>query len=402
MLTKRTKKKHLGLPYVAKRFFHLVQYSYFKMIKTYLLFIFSILSCSLPLLAKPIDIFFGTSGRSAEGIYYVTFNPENGKFTPTKLTANIGFPGFLTTHPNGKILYSVGRWDEGTGALGYHIGPKGELKEFTRIVCPDGGGCHIAVHPSGKFLLTAQYGGGSVALFPLDKNGKLGEPTVTEHEGGSKIVERRQESPHPHWTGFSPDGKYALIPDLGLDQIVIYKVDTNGPAIIHHGVAQSIPGGGPRHMRFSMDGKFIYLLNELSLSVTTFAWDDKKGTAKRLTTTPAISEEVKAGESFNSSAEILVHPSGKFVYSSNRGHDTVSVYQANPKTGKLKVVQVQPIRGAFPRNINLTPNAKWLLAAGADSNTVTAHRIDQETGKLTYQRGSIINVPSPICILFVQ
>ena len=138
------------------------------------------------------------------------------------------------------------------------------------------------------------------------------------------------------------------------------------------------------------------------MSVTTFAWDDKKGTAKRLTTTPAISEEVKAGESFNSSAEILVHPSGKFVYSSNRGHDTVSVYQANPKTGKLKVVQVQPIRGAFPRNINLTPNAKWLLAAGADSNTVTAHRIDQETGKLTYQRGSIINVPSPICILFVQ
>ena len=155
-------------------------------------------------------------------------------------------------------------------------------------------------------------------------------------------------------------------------------------------------------MRFSTDGKFIYLLNELSLSVTTFAWDAKKGTAKRLTTTPTISEEVKAGESFNSAAEILVHPNGEFVYSSNRGHDTVSVYQANPKTGKLKVVQVQPIRGAFPRNINLTPDADWLLAAGADSNTVAAHRVDQETGKLTYQRGSVINVPSPICILFVE
>ena len=155
-------------------------------------------------------------------------------------------------------------------------------------------------------------------------------------------------------------------------------------------------------MRFSTDGKFIYLLNELSLSVTTFGWDAQKGTAKRLTTTPSLSEEVKAGESFNSSAEILVHPNGQVVYSSNRGHDTVSVYQANPKTGKLKVIQVQPIRGAFPRNINLTPNANWLLAAGADSNTVAAHSVDPKTGKLTYQRCSVINVPSPICILFLD
>ena len=372
------------------------------MIKTYLLYILSIFSFSLPLLAKPIDIFFGTGGRGAEGIYYATFNPENGKFTPSKLAAEIGSPGFLTTHPDGKILYSLGRWDGGSGALGYHIGPKGELKEFTRIACPDGGGAHIAIHPSGKFLLTAQYGGGSVAMFPLDKEGNLQTPTVIEHQGGSKVVERRQESPHPHWTGFSPDGKYALIPDLGLDQIVIYKVDSKKPFISKHGVAQSVPGGGPRHMRFSTDGKFIYLLNELSLSVTTFAWDAQKGTAKRLTTTPSLSEEVKAGESFNSSAEILVHPNGQVVYSSNRGHDTVSVYQANPKTGKLKVIQVQPIRGAFPRNINLTPNANWLLAAGADSNTVAAHRVDPKTGKLTYQRGSVINVPSPICILFLD
>ena len=117
---------------------------------------------------------------------------------------------------------------------------------------------------------------------------------------------------------------------------------------------------------------------------------------------PAISEETKAGETFNSSAEILVHPDGQTVYSSNRGHDSVSVYRANPKTGKLKVIQVQPVRGAFPRNVNLTPDATWLLAAGADSNTVAAHRVDPKTGKLTYQRGSIVNVPSPICILFAK
>jgi 6-phosphogluconolactonase len=155
-------------------------------------------------------------------------------------------------------------------------------------------------------------------------------------------------------------------------------------------------------MRFSTDGKFIYLLNELTLSVTTFAWDALKGTTKILTTEPALSEQDKEGETFNSSAEILVHPNGHFVYSSNRGHDSVSVYRANPKSGKLKVIQVQPVRGAKPRNVNLTPDASWLLAAGADSNTVTAHRVDPKTGKLRYQRGSIVNVPSPICILFAK
>ena len=374
-----------------------------SLMKTLRLLLLSTLSFTFFCLgsAKPLDVFFGTGGRGAEGIYHATFNPDNGKFSPARLAAKIGSPGFLTLHPNGKILYSVGRWEGGTGAVGYRV-DGGELKEFTRMACPDGGGCHIAVHPSGKFLLTAQYGGGSVALFPLDSSGKLGEPSVTEHEGGSKVVERRQESPHPHWTGFSPDGKYALVPDLGLDQIVIYKVDASKPAINPHGIGQSVPGGGPRHMRFSTDGKFIYLLNELTLSVTTFAWDAAKGTAKTLTTEPALSEQDKESETFNSSAEILVHPNGRFVYSSNRGHDSVSVYRANPKSGKLKVVQVQPVRGAFPRNVNLTPDASWLLAAGADSNTVAAHRVDPKTGKLLYQRGSIVNVPSPICILFAK
>ena len=122
-------------------------------------------TCS-EILAKPIDLFFGTGGRNSEGIYHATFNPENGKFTPAKLAAKIGSPGFLSMHPNGQILYSLGRWDGSAGTLGYRIGSKGELKEFTRMACPDGSGTHIAVHPSGRFLITAQYGGGSVAIFP--------------------------------------------------------------------------------------------------------------------------------------------------------------------------------------------------------------------------------------------
>ena len=153
-------------------------------------------------------------------------------------------------------------------------------------------------------------------------------------------------------------------------------------------------------MRFSKDGKFIYLLNELSLSTSVFSWDAAKGEATLVSTTPTLSEETKAGETHNSAAEILVHPEGPFVYSSNRGHDTVTVYRTADGGAALEVIQVQPIRGAFPRNINLDPTGKWLLAAGADSHTIAVHAVDPDTGRLTYQRGAIIHVPAPICILF--
>lgn len=352
------------------------------------------------LLAEPLHVYFGTGGKGADGIYHATFHSETGKLGEPTRAAEITSPGFLAVHPEGDKLYAVASVGKEGGVAAYSIGAAGSLEFLTFVPTGDGGGAHIAVHPSGKFLLTAQYGGGSVALFPLDEKGIPGPATVTEHAGGSGVFENRQQAPHPHWCGFSPDGRFALIPDLGLDGIVIYKVDADAPAITKHSFAESVPGGGPRHMRFSADGKFIYLLNELSLSVTTFAWDAAKGTTEKRSVTPALSEAVMAAESFNSAAEILVHPSGKFVYSSNRGHDTVSVFEADPATGVLAVIQVQPVRGVFPRNINLSPDAKWLLAAGADSNTVAVHAVDPETGKLTYQRGNIINLPSPICILF--
>ena len=152
-------------------------------------------------------------------------------------------------------------------------------------------------------------------------------------------------------------------------------------------------------MRFSVDGQFIYLLNELSLSVTTFAYDAEKGTTKRLSTTPALSDKVKAGEAFNSASEILVHPNGKFVYSANRGNDSVTVYRAHPSTGRLRVTEVEPIRGSWPRNINMDATGRWLLAAGAHSNTISVFEIDQESGELTFQTRRVINVPGSICIL---
>jgi len=345
--------------------------------------------------AAPIDVYIG-----GKGISLAKFDTDTGKLSAPKPTSETGGAGFLAWHPDGKTLYAVTSVTGGAGVAGYHVKDDGSLERFTESPITDGGGTHVAVHPSGKFLLTAQYGGGSTAFFPLDDLGKLGEVTVHEHEGGSKVVGRRQDSPHPHWCGFSPDGKYSFTPDLGTDNIHIFKVDLEKPAISPHGLAQSVPGGGPRHMRFSVDGKFIYLLNELALSVTTFAYDAAAGSAKRISTTKSLSDEAKAKENFNSSAEILVHPSGKFVFSSNRGNDSITCFRANPATGKLTVTEVEPIRGAWPRNINIDPTGKFVLAAGANSNTISVFKTDQETGELTFQIRSIVNVPRPTCILF--
>jgi 6-phosphogluconolactonase len=350
--------------------------------------------------AETRHVYFGTGGPAAEGIYRATFNSETGTLTAAVLAHSITAPGFLALHPDGTKLYAVASQENVGGVAAYRIADGGELEFFHFESTGNGGAAHLAVHPSGRFLLTAQYGGGSVSILPLDADGKPGIATVTKHAGASGVVPERQKSPHPHWVGYSPDGKFALVPDLGMDAIVIYAIDPAEPAIHRHGIATAVAGGGPRHMRFSNDGRFIYLLNELSLSVSIFSWDAATGGTGLLSTVAALSEEDKAAESFNSAAEILVHPAGPFVYSSNRGHDSVTVYQTGDDGGSLEVIQVQPVRGAFPRNINLDPTGKWLLAAGADSNTVSVHAVDPDSGRLTYQRGAIINVPSPICILF--
>lgn len=352
--------------------------------------------------APDFHLFIGTGGPGAKGIYRAPFDSASGRLGAAELAAEAGNPGFLAVHPDGETLYAAATIGGVPGAAAYRIGRDGGLTLINAAPTGDGGAAHIAVHPSGRFAATAQYGGGSVAVFPLGEGGRLGAATVLKHSGGSRVVPQRQETPHPHYVGWSPDGRFALVPDLGLDAIVIYRVVAGAPYLERHGLAAGPAGGGPRHLKFSPDGRFIYLLNELSLALTTFAWDAAAGAARRLGTVPSLSEEAKAGEASNSGAEIVVHPGGRFAYFSNRGHDSVTVYRIDPATGAAEVVQVQPIRGAFPRNINLAPGGGWLLAAGADSNTVAVHRVDPATGRLTYQTKGVVTVPAPICLVFVR
>ena len=354
-------------------------------------------------IAEGRPVWFGTTTPQeggSKGIYRADFDTESGKLSPATLAAEIGSPGFLALHPDGTKLYAVGDVPGGGGVAAYAIASDQGLERIGAQVIGDGGGTHLAVHPSGKMLITAQYGGGSVAVFPLDENGVLGpRAQLIVHEGGAGVVGDRQDSPHPHWTGFDKAGRFAFVPDLGLDGVVIYEVELSPPRLTRHGFAKAPPGGGPRHMAFSPDESFAYVLNELAVSVTTFRFDNSAGTLTPLATVPALSEETKRKETFNSASEIRVHPSGRFVFSANRGHDSITAFRANAESGALAVVETEPIRGGWPRNFNLDPSGRWLLAAGRDSDTITVFRIDQDTGELTYVR-EVIHVPSPICVLF--
>ena len=351
--------------------------------------------------AEKLQVFIGTGSGEARGIYQCAFDTVKGRLSTPELAAEIEQPGFLALSPEGKFLYSLGK-QKGVDSVSAYAVDGAKLTLLNHEPISDGGGAHIAVHPSGKFLITAQYGGGSVAVFPILSDGKVGKRSqLIEHEGGSRVVPKRQEKPHPHWGGFSPDGKFTFVPDLGLDEILIYKTTPEGK-LSEHGRAKTVPGGGPRHMRFSTNGKFIHLLDELTLSVTSFAYDAAKGTTRRIGTTPTLSAEAKAKENFNSCSEILTHPNGRFLYVGNRGHDSVTVLRCDPETGNTAVVEVEPIRGSWPRNINLTPDAKWLIAAGAHSNTLTVFSVDAETGELAFIPKTPVNVPGPICIVFVK
>jgi len=347
------------------------------------------------------NVFFGTGGPPAEGLYRATFDEESGKLNNIERAVEIDRPGFLALHPTHEILYAIARTTDGPAVVAFAIDAEGELTEVNSQPIADPGPAHLAVHPSGKLLLTAQYSGGSIGIFGLTSEGQIRpDGKLIRHQGGSGVVEKRQNNPHPHWVGFSPDGTYALVVDLGLDQVVIYRVDVEKSHLEPVGTAEVPPGSGPRHMRFSTDGRTIYVLNELSLTVSAFSFDPKTGTTQLLSTTPTLSQETKAKESFNSASEILVHPNGKFLFTANRGHDSVTVFRIGEDPGELSVVETEPIRGHWPRHINLDPTGRWLLAAGARSNTVAVFEINQQTGELTLPRGRVFAVPNAICIQF--
>ena len=355
-------------------------------------------------MAMATDIYFGTVANNADqpsGVYVSKFDAAKKKLHRASLLLELNDAGWVVNHPTLKVLYSTGNVEGQSAVVAIDISGD-QAKQINSQEIGKGESCYVTPDQSGQLLISAQYSGSSIAVFPLGENGSVQPRSQLISHPGASRVHKNQEAAHPHYVGISPDNRFAFVCDLGIDKIVGYEIDLEAKQLKEVSQTAAIPGGGPRHMKFTPDGKFALVLNELTLSISVFQYDSQTGQLTMTGTTAALTSNEMALNRFNSGSEIRIHPSGKFVYSANRGHDSITNYEFDSVSGSLKRIGIKSIRGSWPRNFNLTPAGDFLLAAGKDSNSVSIFSIDQETGGLQYLQHSSIFVPAPICVLPIE
>lgn len=353
----------------------------------------------------PLWVFVGTyTGKKSEGIYRVEFDPATGKLGTPELAAKVTNPSFLTVHPKRTHLFCVcevgdAKGKHGGGVTGFTLDTKtGELKRINEESSVGAGPCYIACDKAGKHVLVANYGGGSVAVLPVDSTGKLGEATAFVQHEGSGADKRRQEGPHAHSINLDAANRFAIVADLGLDKLFVYKFDPAAGKITPNDppALKLAPAAGPRHFAFHPNGKWAYANGEMDSTVTALAYDAEKGSFTKLNTLSTLPAPHKG----NSTAETVVHPSGKFVYVSNRGHNSIAIFEVNEATGELKAAGHQGEGIKTPRNFNIDPSGRWMVVANQDGDSLIVYQIDPKTGQLK-PTGQSVEVGSPVCVKFV-
>jgi len=355
-------------------------------------------------------MYVGTYTRPpSKGIYAYRFQTATGQVTPLAtagLAAQTENPSFLAVHPNQRFLYAVNEVSRYEGREAGSVSAfsidrsTGSLTLLNRVSSGGDSPCHLSIDSTGKWLFVANYGGGSIAAFPLRDDGGLGEASAFVQHAGSSVNPARQKGPHAHAAVVSPDNRFVLAADLGLDRIFTYPLTPAAGGLTTAGPESTAiaPGSGPRHLTFRPDGKFVYVLNEMLSSVGAFRYDAGRGTLAELQTLSMLPEGF-SGE--NSGAEIAAHPNSKFLYASNRGHDSIAVFRTDPVKGTLTSAGRVSTQGKTPRNFAIDPSGRFLVAANQNSGTLVIFRIDPETGGLT-PTGTIIPVPSPVSVAFVN
>ncbi len=351
-------------------------------------------------------VYIGTyTGAKSKGIYVSRLDTASGRLSPPELAAETKSPSFLAVHPNGSVLYSVSETSEiGVNHAGtvsaFGIDQKtGRLTLISQQTSGGAGPCHLALDRTGKCVLLANYGSGSIAALPIQADGKLSAPSAVIQHAGSSANPQRQAGPHAHFIAADPANQFALACDLGLDKVLVYRLDpAKGSLVANDPPFVSLkPGSGPRHLAFDPAGRFVYVINEIASTITAFAYDARRGALQELQTISTLSEKFHGD---NSCAEVQIHPSGKFVYGSNRGHDSIAVFAVEPETGKLTCLEHQSTRGKTPRHFGIDPSGKWLLAENQASGSIVIFRIDSKTGRL-HPTGQIVDVGAPVCVQFV-
>lgn len=349
-------------------------------------------------------VYFGTYTRkTSKGIYCAKLDATTGKVSEPELAGEMSNPSFVAIHPNLKNLYAVtemGARGEGGTITSFSIDrASGKLTKINQVSSKGNGPCHLNVDRTGHTLAVANYGSGSCAALPVKSDGSLGESnSFIQHKGGS-ANKSRQEGPHAHSVNISPDNRFLIVADLGLDEVLVYKfnpatstITPNEPPFV-----KVAPGSGPRHFTFHPKGKYAYVINELLSTVTAFKWDAKAGVLTEIQTVSTLPEDYKGN---TTTAEVRAHPSGKFLYGSNRGHDSITVFQVDQAKGTLKRTGNVSTQGQVPRNFCIDPTGKWLLAANQNSENVVVFQIDQSTGDLK-PTGQQLKIDSCVCVRYV-
>lgn len=344
-----------------------------------------------------------TTGQN-EGIYLYRLNLCSGELKHLATTTGVVNPSFLALAPSRRYLYAVNEVEEFAGRKSGAVSSfavdqrTGELRLLNQQPSLGADPCYVNVDAGGRFVLIANYTGGNVTVFPVQRDGSLGEATDMKQARGSSLNRERQEGPHAHCIVLDPFGRFAYSCDLGTDKIMIFRFDARNGKLLpaEPPWVQVKPGAGPRHLAFYPNGKYVFVLNELDSTVTAFSRNPDKGSLKELQTLTTLTRDFTGT---NLSADIHISPDGRFVYCSNRGHDSIAIFTIDPRSGALTAVGHEPTRGMTPRNFAIDPAGEFMLVANQKSDNIIVFRLDQETGRLI-STGQMVHVPSPVCLKF--
>lgn len=351
-------------------------------------------------------VYVGTYTRGeSRGIHILRLDLQTGALSAVGVRDGVVNPSFLALHPDRPYLYAVNEIsrfrDERSGAVSaFSLDPAtGQLKLLNQASSGGAAPCHLVVDPTGRNLLVANYSGGSVAVLRILEDGRLGEIRALVQHEGSSVDPGRQRGPHAHGVILDGANRRALVADLGLDKVLLYRFEpTEGTLVPADPPAVGLtPGAGPRHLALSPDGRWLYVINELDSTLAVFSRSAAGGALRKVQTVSTLPDD-HSGQ--NSTAEVVVHPTGRFVYGSNRGHDSIAVFAVGPGDGRLRLVEHEPTGGRTPRNFGIAPGGTWLLAANQDSDNVVTFRIDPESGRLE-SSGHSATVPTPVCVVFL-
>jgi 6-phosphogluconolactonase len=339
------------------------------------------------------------------GIHAYRFDAAAGRLTSLGLSTEAVNPTFVTVDRSGRFLYATKEVTRHEGRKGgavkaFAIDRKtGKLRFLNEVASGGTIPCYVALDKTGRFAMVANYGSGSIEALEVRSDGRLGKVTAFDQYAGSGVNPERQEGPHAHSINVSPDNRYALAADLGLDKVFVYQFDQKTGALAPNNPAYATvnPGSGPRHIAFARNGRFVYVIGEMKSNITTFAYEAAHGTLRKLQTVSTLPKSYK-GQS--DCAEVAVSPSGKFVYGSNRGHDSIAVFAADPKKGTLTAIERVPSGGNWPRHFAIDPTGAYLLVANQESDSLVVFAINRKTGRLI-PTGQVANVNSPACVRFV-